>query len=161
MTMQDYTYKKRLLTLVALLEKLPPHRFNFNRWASNDKAWDRTKIDNSEIFKDCGTVGCAMGWATTIPHFRKLGLHLYKWMPCMRDPKITGSNYAEAIYAAMELFGLLEDEALFCFSPGNTMDDRCSPPVSANAKTVAKHLADFAERKWPAKQKVCRAKAYV
>ncbi len=61
----------RLLLLADFLETVPPERFDMARWTGVDWAG---KSDLS-----CGTAACAMGWATTIPQFRKLGLKLNKF----------------------------------------------------------------------------------
>lgn len=95
---------QRLLKLAALLERLPPERFNYSHWVGDD--W-KGKKDLS-----CGTTACALGWATTIPELRKLGLHLRK----------DSEGYADVVcgrmenkFAGMKVFGLTfeESEALF------------------------------------------------
>lgn len=58
----------RLEALAAFLDTIPPDKFNYSEWVDRD--W-KGKPDLS-----CGTKACALGWATTMPEFRKLGLHL-------------------------------------------------------------------------------------
>lgn len=56
---------KRLLKLAEFLEtKVPKEEFAMKHWCEGKKP-------------GCGTVGCAIGWATTIPSFRKAGFKLY------------------------------------------------------------------------------------
>jgi len=62
---------RRLLKLADYVANLPRERFNFSHFVSSD--WKGT-IDFS-----CGTTACALGWATTMPFFRNLGLHLSRY----------------------------------------------------------------------------------
>lgn len=48
--------------------KLPKDRFNMNTWADKDNK--RKKLG------ECGTVACALSWATAIPEFSRAGLKL-------------------------------------------------------------------------------------
>lgn len=48
-----------LLKLADFLEKLPAERFDYKRYASGAL----------NLEPSCGTVGCALGWATAIPEF--------------------------------------------------------------------------------------------
>lgn len=60
---------ERLGALADYIEKqVDPSRFNFARWCGRD--WQGAP-DLS-----CGTNACAIGWATTMPMFRELGLEL-------------------------------------------------------------------------------------
>ncbi len=61
--------KRRLRTLQKFLRtKVDPDRFDMDRWAG--------EIKNGK--PACGTSACALGWATTIPSFRKAGLRMTK-----------------------------------------------------------------------------------
>lgn len=60
-------HRRRLLRLAKFLRRLAPRRFNFAQWIDRN-SW-KGKADLS-----CGTSACAVGWATTIPQFRRLGL---------------------------------------------------------------------------------------
>lgn len=57
-----------LIILAEKLETIPKERFNYNVWVGEN--WGG-RVDLS-----CGTTACAMGWATTIPALRKLGLRM-------------------------------------------------------------------------------------
>jgi hypothetical protein len=66
---------KRLLKLAKFLEtKVPKGRFNyevvFSRYSVKFKGGP-----------ECGTAACAMGWACSIPEFKKLGLKPAEEMP--------------------------------------------------------------------------------
>lgn len=70
---------RRLVKLAAFLEKLPRNRFDYSRFIGAD--WEGGQ--NLE----CGTTACALGWAATMPEFRRLGVRL------------DTANYAPVIYA--------------------------------------------------------------
>jgi len=127
-------YRGRLLGLVALLRKLPPEKFNYNTWVGVD--W-KGKQDLS-----CGTTACALGWATTMPQLRRLGLRLSKDFSVM----LLNKTY-DPIDAACEVFGLTYSEAEFLFVPGQYTKWGTSPEDNATAKQVAAHIERFV-RKW-------------
>ena len=58
----------RILKLADFVEQRPRARFDFSIIVGDD--W---KLDTNW---SCGTSGCALGWATVMPLFRKLGLHI-------------------------------------------------------------------------------------
>ena len=89
-------------------------KFNMAYWGN------AKKLGLEEV--NCSTSGCACGWATTIPEFKKAGLSLEgdrylssRGMLFYRNPK-TGDTY-EAFDAAMEFFGLTDREAAWLFGP--------------------------------------------
>jgi hypothetical protein len=55
--------KERLLRLADLLDTIQPGRFDFGVWVSGPHDGDCYDLNH------CGTVACALGWATTIPEF--------------------------------------------------------------------------------------------
>lgn len=59
---------RRLLKLADRIEILPRKRFIIHSWVG--EGW------NGSSGFSCGTSACAMGWATTMPEFRRLGLRL-------------------------------------------------------------------------------------
>lgn len=147
-----FVYKRRLLRLAELLEKLPPHRFDFGHWAGTD--WE------GAANLSCGTTACALGWATSIPAFRRLGLHLYDrggrpWVGIGDDTKETSPQHAGWV-----VFGLDETEFNFLFVPWGDQayseegDDirrrfkRPSPDRSSTAKEVAKNIRWFVNHKY-------------
>src|ERR1700761_6458139 len=94
--------KDRLLKLADFLEhSVPQARFNMTFFADGDLA------------HDCGTAGCAAGWATQIPEFQAEGFHLemhqFTW-PTRIEPVIVGPGhnpYSNDVWPIlMSFFGL-------------------------------------------------------
>lgn len=146
--------EERLLKLAAFLDKLPPERFNFNVWVGD--TWKETQ-DLS-----CGTSACAMGWAATMPEFRKLGVRL-----CKRGGLgIVAMDIADIGYikggcnVAEHLFEISEKEAEHLFVPherenedydygyDDDDDDDLGDRLGRKAtpKEVAAHIRAFVER---------------
>lgn len=114
---QIRTGNHRLLKLAAFLRTLPREKFNYERWVGSD--W-QGKQDLS-----CGTTGCALGWAATMPEFRRLGLELrlsgnlagYVTLKDEGPPVGWGEENSKSYAAACRIFYLdaeeSEDEYLF------------------------------------------------
>ena len=123
------THKRRLLTLAALLKKLPPRRFTMRKWVGWDWSGDPTL--------SCGTSACALGWATTIPSLRRLGLRLDLGEGCVvlrrkrRDAVVAYFDGYKTI--ASELFGLTDVEADKLFMPHRGYDN----PKAKAAQIIA------------------------
>lgn len=151
---KDYIYKRRLLALADLLDTLPKEKFNYAHWVDSE-TW-KGKVNLS-----CGTTACAFGWATTMPALRKLGLYLSASDGvCLKNDR--GNYLANA--AARIVFGLSYDEFKYLFYPRTYLiknsDDLInisypyygmnlpvSPPATASAKDVAKHIRKFVKEK--------------
>lgn len=126
--------KGRLLRLAAFLDNLPPERFNFSHSVGDD--W-QGKPDLS-----CGTTACGIGWASTMPEFRKLGLRLRagdcapvlvdKWRHVRKGAKVE-----------VEIFGLTEMEFMHLFSPYFSYAGRKGLPGDASPKDLADHIRSF------------------
>lgn len=54
---------RRLLVLAEFLETVPDEKLSLSSWSEGD---------------NCGTTGCALGWACMIPEFRAAGLGFNK-----------------------------------------------------------------------------------
>lgn len=134
-------YKNRLLKLADFLDKLPRSRFNYASWVGKD--W-KGKKDLS-----CGTTACALGWATTMPTFRKLGLRMFV-------DRYDGDGYVGILseedegdcYASEKIFGLGINEHLYLFTPAADApmylaDLPRSPGHRATPEQVAKHIRRF------------------
>lgn len=151
MTHKDRVFALRLLKLARFLDTLPPERFYFGRWAS------------AVCIDDCGTTACAMGWATTIPAFRKLGLRLFNnngfpWVGMEGDDSFYWQSNPEKAGAA--IFGLDEEEFSFLFLPREDLDGeremtdqeemfgRTAPSKTSSAKEVADHIRYFVKYKY-------------
>jgi len=137
---------RRLLKLAAFLEKLPPKRFDYGSYVGRD--W-KGMPDLS-----CGTTACAIGWATTMPEFRKYGLCLLyardRWngfhVPC-------GGSHHDAPLAGTAIFSLNEAEWDYLFMPGSALYNEDysgeeelrpqGPSSEATAKQVAQHIRRF------------------
>jgi hypothetical protein len=136
--MRFATTKARLLRLAAFLDKLPAKRFDYNHWVGLD--WEG-KPDLS-----CGTTACALGWATTMPFFRKLGLYIGpRDDVCLKGaPRPEWWREDMSIKSAMTVFGLDKVMTELLFVPNSVADigDRvvCSPDSGATAKGVARHI---------------------
>jgi hypothetical protein len=70
---------RRLTKLADYMAKLPPQarkHFRMSSWFDHSGA-DKHPIGRFITAKDlsyCGTTACALGWAATVPSFRKAGL---------------------------------------------------------------------------------------
>jgi hypothetical protein len=117
---------KRLLKLADFLETVPRKRFDFTKWVGLD--W-KGKADLS-----CGTSACAIGWATTIPSFRKLGLKL-SLNDAGGTPVFNGDFGSDAVAHFFDI-SILDAEFLF-FPLYNDLGDKATP------KQVAKHIREF------------------
>lgn len=132
---KGYVYKKRLLKLADKLDwvhKHVPHQFDYNQWIGLD--WEG-KADLS-----CGTSACALGWATTIKSFRRLGL---------RVPDNSHSDYnSKWAEMGMEIFGLWEEGFRKVFVPSYSGLGREGGKL-ISAKQVASHIREFVKEKYP------------
>ena len=132
-------HRRRLLKLADFLEALPPKRFNYCHWVGDD--WE------GAANLSCGTTACALGWATTMPIFRRLGLCLYKpgryYTPTviLKIGKRRGSTFD----ATEEIFGLDHNETMELFTPRGSGE--LGP--KAKASDVAAHIRRFVERRSP------------
>ena len=135
--------RDRLLKLAALLAEIPTRRFNYDTWVG----------DGFKGAQDlsCGTTACALGWACTVPAFRKLGLELevetstrdeyndkgdfvevksYQATPVCPSPGKTRAGNPKKLYAyeaGQEIFRLSEEQAGFLFTPGVEYGGRTGP----------------------------------
>jgi hypothetical protein len=150
---KDNVYKQRLLALAELLETLPRKRFDYSHWAGDE--W-KGKTDLS-----CGTSACALGWATTMPSLRKLGLRLVKDLSGWVAVKLISKNgtFMNETEAAHEVFGVSEQEFQYLFIPGDDDEDEditlpelglntYAPGENATPKQVAKHIRKFVKAKY-------------
>jgi len=130
---------RRLLVLAAFLDELPPERFDYTKWVGRD--WGGAE-DLS-----CGTVACALGWATTIPEFRELGLRLKLGANGSSGAVTLGdseyASYGTSIAAAQELFCLTSLQVNLLFVPsGRALYEKSTP------KQVADLIRSFANERW-------------
>lgn len=65
-----YYHRNRLLKLASILDTVPRKKFNLEYWISNQSDEQPT----TGTVNECGTAGCAIGWAMSDRGFRKAGL---------------------------------------------------------------------------------------
>lgn len=136
------TSSLRLLRLAQFLHELPRHRFNYETFVGS--RWEGAQ-DLS-----CGTTACALGWAATMPEFRRLGLRLLR-VTENGAGSVTHTSLKdtyksdEPFEAASIVFGINTDEAIYLFAPGVDGDRglKSSPSGGATPKQVAAHIRQF------------------
>lgn len=123
--------REKIMRLSRKLEKAPAMRRGRNYSG-----------DVEVVPIDCRTVGCACGWAATVPEFRRLGLRLMTsgtdqgYVALVKDGEVCASG----VGAIEELFGIDEDEFNHLFNArAYPMHDRAKP------KAVAKRIRKFVE----------------
>ena len=131
---------KRLERLAIFLRALPRKRFDYNRWVGRD--WKGSQ-DLS-----CGTKACALGWAATIPSFRREGLCLINnsWKDYgelvgeaevgLRNMKTGRFASSFSMSSGAIFFGIDTSDAMYLFAP-NINEDEMTP------KQVAKKIEKF------------------
>jgi hypothetical protein len=122
--------KARLLKLAKYLDSVPDDKFDYNKYAT------------SVNLRECGSLGCALGHATSIPEFRDLGLHLKKWPYGYRV--VCGA--ASDASAGMVPFRLTCAQAHFLFLPNYFYGGDRAPDERASAKDVARHIRSFVKK---------------
>lgn len=147
---REYIYKRRLLKLADFLDQLPEERFYYARWVGSD--WE------GKANLSCGTTACALGWATTIPAFRRLGLRLIKdpWSGTIVTMKYYDYINNASADAANVIFGLSRVEFEYLFIPSNESCtilpeyglNQPSPNANATPKDVAEHIRKFVGAKY-------------
>ncbi len=121
--------KERLLKLAEFLKTVPREKFDMNVWASDDA----TK-------NNCGTAGCAVGWAATC--FKRSGFYLDNSYCEFNHPPIPAYKEFTDWNAVREFFKITLDESYYLFSPSTYFrgDKKPSP------QTVAKRIQQFVKR---------------
>lgn len=108
---------RRLLKLADFLEtKTLDTQFNMTCWAwggNQEKSTLDLRLDRA-----CGTRACAMGWATQIPAFRRIGLRL-RWRAYDGQGEVQWPQAKawDGFSVAEKLFGINANEALGLFDP--------------------------------------------
>ena len=176
---KTFLYESRLLFLANHLEhRVDALQFDYRSFVGS--GWGGMQ-DLS-----CGTTACAMGHAPLVPELKHLKLRYVRVDETYEDgtprlclSKSLGANgdvatprlykklvakqlkggMALSAWAAMEIFGLSEDEMEFLFIPGTILPPGLTKPGPlANAREVADHIRAFVARGGlPKKKKVARA----
>lgn len=141
---------KDLLRLAKFLDTVPKSVFDFATWV-NVSAWD------GKPGLSCGTTACALGWATTIPQFRRRGLKMY--VEHYGDDSIgfaepvchDNEGVALGVAAASRFFGLEHEQSGALFLPESEAN-RKVPGTSvlqmdATPKMVANNIRGFVKNR--------------
>jgi hypothetical protein len=139
------TGNRRLLALAKRLSRVPRKRFDYGSWVGAD--W-KGKADLS-----CGTTACALGWGTTMPALRRLGLHLaktsdganYVRLGQMR-PRRDEHHHDMSLRSASVIFGVTPLEAAYLFMPFEAAPDDFDLPISPSADATPSEVADHIRR---------------
>lgn len=139
-------FKQRLLKLADLLDTVPRKRFNISSWASSKFCGKPKEPEHNE----CNTTACAMGWATTLPVFKRAGLKLrlpenkLNYDGCMiltMAKKHMCSTYLTHMDAAAAVCGISYHEAQQLF---DVEDPSTGKPRSRETpKQVARRIRKF------------------
>jgi len=150
---------ERLLYLAREVAKTRPDKkvgnrppFYFGSYADYDK-WDGK---NQQL--TCGTSACAIGLASTLPIFRRLGLRLKKvsddWVTTTVQPYIRGgaNSYNQSYIDVAEKLGLDVEEYCALFTPDappSWFADNASPQdVARNIRSFCKAAKKNQEEQW-------------
>jgi len=117
--------KERLKLLAALLRHLPVKRFYLGTWADPHFADEEERSVFGEEYP-CDTSACALGWATTIPQFRKAGLKFTGLIE--NDSKIIEFAGEEGFHAAAAFFEITVSQARIIFHPCCYNDGNLTKP---------------------------------
>lgn len=111
----------RLEKLYTFLGTVKPTKFYFGNWASTNGDPD-TKLDVNV----CGTTACALGWAGSMPEFRKRGLKLV-WDKEWQEGEVwftdSDGDRAYGEDAGAKFFGLTDKEAWYLFIPDTVHEE--------------------------------------
>jgi hypothetical protein len=110
--------KDRLLRLADNLYSVPSEKFNLIGWRNRgfgDKHDSYIDLEEESLIPyqdasllnmDCGTTGCAIGWACAMPSFIKEGLVWNRIQPVYDAPESEGGRTFEGWDAVSEFFGI-------------------------------------------------------
>ena len=137
---------ERLATLANFLnsfdETHQDTQFSLMQWMCSTKVKFKTKsviIGYETLYEylpnECNTVGCALGWAATIPEFKEAGLFLGSFSDDTNIPSIKYKKLGRLYSgqkAAEKFFGISEDMFFHFFMPYSyPQDQRRNPRVVA------------------------------
>jgi hypothetical protein len=126
----------RLEKLYTFLGTIKPAKFDFSYWA--------TAANDSDTAKDitaCGTTACAMGWAGSMPEFRKRGLKLIWERHSNSGHVVFTDRDGERFFgeeAGEVFFGLTCKEAEFLFIPASDTAEKM--PVNLYRRRLRKFI---------------------
>ena len=115
--------KKRLRRLSAFLKTIRPRDFDMETWRFGPDPEPKT----------CGTTGCALGWACTIPEFKEAGLKMYGGCPRYADG---AGIHTDGYHAGAEFFGLTLAQSYHLFDPSAYEDEGAFTTPADVAKRI-------------------------
>ncbi len=139
---------RRLLKLANFLAtSVPKEQFDYEVIAESPPG---EEIKDT-VGLSCGTSACALGWAGTIPEFRKRGLRLEinEEDPTQADVTFRpeGEDYSvnsyKNLHAGAIFFGISNEEADTLFNPFHN-----NVSYDATPKQVAKHIKNFVKNRF-------------
>ncbi len=133
--------KARIMKLVEFMNALPKSandHFYMGHWFIHKGHHSLGEYVDAETLKDCGTTACALGWACTIPSFKRAGLK----MPVFNQP------HSAMIEMGSKFFGLEVDQTHALFGFG-TVGEEVGTAHAATPKKWAR-LACKLVKQWEA-----------
>lgn len=134
-----YYHKNRLLKLADFLDTVPRKKFDLYNWITKKSNNTATTIDH---IKECGFAGCAVGWAMTLPSFKKAGLKTIKDNNLFYNDEYFSVPYYkghENWYAVSKFFGISTYDAGDLFRIE-------SYSSNATPKMVARRIRKFVKK---------------
>ena len=128
----------RLEKLYNFLGTIKPKKFYWGEWGLNNGYCDKTPDLNA-----CGTTACALGWAGSMPEFRKRGLKLV-WDPNWEESNVEFVDKDENLFfgeiAGAEFFGLTIDEAIELFIPEDVSPEAYNMPLGRYRRKLRRFI---------------------
>jgi hypothetical protein len=126
--------KKRLRILAKFLRNVDRKHFHLKSWCEIDGG---TLQDGAIKTVGCGTTACAVGWAASIPSFRRDGFHLVRNIFGGATPYFKGQG---SHFAPIDFFGLSLSESHSLFMPDSYPTRDHKNPLAV-AKRIERLLA--------------------
>lgn len=126
----------RLLEAADYLDTVPRQRFCMTTWADGDFCGKQDEPNHKK--HECQTSACAMGWLTTDPRFKRIGLKLGLDNFRSKTPVL---GRLKGIDAACKLFGINTSQAWWLFD-ANDPDTEASRE-NETPKQVARRIRKF------------------
>lgn len=98
---------RRLMVLADRLDTVPEERFSMKCWMGTREGGYMLSCGPDDLEHTCGTAGCAVGWATTIPAFHQEG---FRWL--YGSPNFRGDG---GFWAVRQFFGVSHTDAMWLF----------------------------------------------
>lgn len=142
----DKVTKRRLEKLIEFMESLPKsanEHFSMRAWFQHNGPDDEHGFDVGEVeikakhLTMCGTSACALGWAATMPYFRRLGLKAVygEWGSELRfDGALLSSDSTDPLFNLSSE----ESEALF----GSFVDVATPKQWAMCARKIVREISD-------------------